>query len=92
VITEAIFRAFWALSSFVDFIIPPIPWPDFFTDVAEFWESINVGTDLTGFFMFVHPLTYDVIALAILLRAVLAIVQRLRQVISVSTGGGIQES
>jgi len=89
VITEAIFRVFWSVAGFIDLLIPPIPWPSFLDSVADFWFSVNVGTDLTGFFMFVHPVTYDVVALAILLRATLAIVQRLRQVVSVSTGGGI---
>jgi hypothetical protein len=90
VITEAIFRAFWSTAAVLDTLIPPIPWPDFFGTYAEFWNSININNDLTGFFVFVHPLTYDVVLLSITLRVTKAIVNRLRSMLSLATGGGVE--
>lgn len=91
-ITEAIFRAFWGLTALIDQLIPPVPWPSWFGNVVEFWEAFNVGSSLVGLFVFIHPVTYDVIALSIVLRATLAVVNRLRQMVSVATGGGVDQA
>lgn len=88
-ITEAIFRAFWHVVNFIDFLIPPIPWPDFLFDAYSWVSGVIVKSDVVGIFGFIHPVTYDVIALSFVLRGIKVMVNRTRQAISLATGGGL---
>lgn len=90
-ITEAIFRVFWGFLNLLDSIIPPIPWPDWLRAPADFMVSWAQSdkVNMTGIFMFVHPLQFDVLALALTLRVVGRIVHKTKEAVSIATGGGL---
>lgn len=78
------------IASAVDALVPDIPWPEWLSGPREWLASaFGEGATLVGLFGLVHPLVYDVALLGLFLMAVKAIVRRLRQGVSVVTGGGM---
>jgi hypothetical protein len=89
VITEVIIYALSSLARLIDTLMPTIPWPEWLATPREWFTDMVSGGGMTGVFGLVHPLVYDVALLALSLSAAKAVISRVRQVMSVATGGGM---
>jgi hypothetical protein len=89
VITEALITAVLGLVGFIDSLIPPVAWPDWLDAPADFFTAGGIGgLNLSGLFVFVHPIVYDIALLMLSLLAIERIVRRIRALVSTATGGG----
>jgi len=89
-ITEIIVRGLLAFVKGLDALIPPIDWPEWLSmPIDYFQDNFNAGAiNLNALFVWIHPLSIDVMALMVAMKATERLVRRMRALASTATGGG----